>query len=149
LDVLKNYLELEKLRLGDKLNWIIDIDSSIEPSSIDIPNMILQPFVENAIWHGIARLTTSGEVKILISRGENGTLLFKIIDNGPGLYYETSQKKSHQSKGVQIIRERLLLLGKSKENNPVEILNRSDNKQGVESVVRLFPDVFREHKTTA
>ncbi len=149
LNVLRNYLELEKLRLGDKLNWAIEIESSIEPSSIDIPNMILQPFVENAIWHGIARLTTSGEVKILISRGENQSLVFRIIDNGPGLYDESSQKKSHQSKGVQIIRERLLLLGKSNGNNPVEIINRSDNQQGVESVVRLFQEVFREHKTTA
>jgi ligand-binding sensor domain-containing protein len=148
LDVLKNYLELEKLRLGDKLNWIIEIESSIEPSSIDIPNMILQPFVENAIWHGIARLAVSGEVKILISRGENESLVFRIIDNGPGLYHDNQQKKSHPSKGVEIIRERLLLLGKSKENNPVEIRNRSDQHQGVESVIRLFPEVFREKKTT-
>lgn len=82
LDFLERYLEIEKTRFGDRLQVQMDID----PSTLDarVPNLILQPLVENAIRHGIERRTSPGCVDISARRND-GELVVLICDDGPGL----------------------------------------------------------------
>ncbi|HEX8847798.1 MAG TPA: histidine kinase [Pyrinomonadaceae bacterium] len=82
LEFLKNYLEIEETRFQDRLTVRWDVD----PATLDarVPNLILQPLVENAIRHGIAPRASSGLVEIR-ARRENGTIQLEVRDNGPGL----------------------------------------------------------------
>jgi sensor histidine kinase YesM len=82
IDFLKQYLEIEQIRFQDRLTVKMDID----PETLDaiVPNLVLQPIVENAIRHGIAKRETAGRIELL-TRRESGALLLQVRDNGPGL----------------------------------------------------------------
>lgn len=82
LDFLKNYLEIEQTRFQDRLSIRMDV----EPSALNarVPNLILQPLVENAIRHGIALRAQPGFIEIRAAR-ENGMVKLQVSDNGPGL----------------------------------------------------------------
>jgi hypothetical protein len=111
----KNYLDLEKLRLGDKFDYVINIHETIESEDVFIPSMIIQPFVENAIWHGIANLEEKGYVYISFELHSQNSLKIIVEDSGIGV--ENSEKynirqESHLNLGMTIIRKRLNLLSK-------------------------------------
>ena len=82
LEFLTCYLEIERVRFQDRLTTSVDV----EPSALDIPvpNLILQPIVENALRHGVAQTRGPGRVEISAKR-ENGLLRIRVWDNGPGL----------------------------------------------------------------
>ncbi|HEX8129102.1 MAG TPA: histidine kinase [Pyrinomonadaceae bacterium] len=82
LEFLKCYLEIERIRFQDRLTTTLDIDA--QALDVQVPNLILQPIVENAIRHGIAPRSAPGRIDILAER-KNGTLRIRIKDNGPGL----------------------------------------------------------------
>ncbi len=82
LEFLRAYLEIEQVRLGDRLAVRYEVAADTLPARV--PNLILQPLVENAIRHGIAPRKARGEV-CLSARRENGTLHLEVRDNGPGL----------------------------------------------------------------
>jgi len=128
LEYLNLYLKLEKNRFGDKLQYTISIDEDIDKEETLIPSMLLQPYVENAIWHGIMPKESGGEIKIIIKVIENDYLNILIIDDGIGIENSLKDKKeTHSSKGMQLTQERLNLLGQigakpihlSVQQNPV------------------------------
>ena len=82
LEFLKCYLEIERIRFQDRLTTTLRIDP--QALNTQVPNLILQPIVENAIRHGIAPRSTPGQIDILAER-KNGTLRIRIKDNGSGL----------------------------------------------------------------
>ena len=113
IEYLNLYLSLEKNRFGDKFKYKINIEQQIDKEESFIPSMLLQPFIENAIWHGIMPQEDGGEVDINISLKEEGYLQINIIDNGIGIENSLKQKKSgHQSKGMDLTQERINLLNK-------------------------------------
>jgi sensor histidine kinase YesM len=83
LEALRLYLELESLRFDNKFNYKIECDPEMDADQIQVPPMLLQPFVENAIWHGLMNKEGEGHVWINISQ-ENSTLLCTITDDGIG-----------------------------------------------------------------
>lgn len=124
LETLSLYLELEKLRLNGLLNYHFHLEEHLETDLINVPPLILQPFVENAIWHGIAPKEVIGTINIFLKTNANETLLYATIeDDGVGLNHQQPYSE-HQSKGIQITRERL---GK---NSSVKVENRM-NECGV------------------
>jgi len=82
LDFLKCYLDIEQMRFGDRLVVEREIDTDIMDAYV--PNLILQPIVENAINHGINRIASKGRI-LLSARREEGLLVLEVYDNGPGL----------------------------------------------------------------
>jgi LytS/YehU family sensor histidine kinase len=88
LDFLKRYLEIEQLRFQDRLSAQFEID----PETVEalLPNLILQPVVENAVRHGVSKRTGTGSIRITTKR-HNGELQIFIYDNGPGLPREISE----------------------------------------------------------
>ncbi len=114
-DRLSNYLDLECLRMEKKFTYKIDIDSGFDPEDIMIPSMIIQPFVENSIWHGISAMEDKGFISIIFSLQENHSLKVIITDNGIGIRkaqeYNTSGDK-HLKLGMEMTRKRLELLGR-------------------------------------
>jgi len=112
LEYLNLYLKLEKNRFGDKLKYIFNIDEEIDKEETFIPSMLLQPYVENAIWHGIMPKETGGEILINIKLKDEFYLNIEIIDDGIGIDNSLKDKKeTHISKGMQLTKERLHLLG--------------------------------------
>ncbi len=115
------YLSLEKYRFGEKLRYAIEIDSSIDKEETFIPSMLLQPFIENAIWHGIMPKEEGGSVHIRIVPEGEDYLKISIIDDGIGIDNSLKQKQQgHQSKGMTLTRERVQLLNKI-EANPIHL----------------------------
>jgi two-component sensor histidine kinase len=115
VDRLVNYLNLEKTRLDGRFEFDIQIDEGFDEDTVYIPGMMVQPFVENAIWHGIATLPEGGKIQIRFDRINSRSLLIIIQDNGIGLKegLVNTEKSSHKSGlGISITRKRLQLLGK-------------------------------------
>lgn len=112
LERLKYYLDLEKVRFGNKLTYEIHVDENIQTSQTEIPNMVIQPIVENALWHGLLANNTEGFLNISFTKHDH---FIKVIvdDNGIGINESKKRKKSdHVSLGLQMIEERLGLLKK-------------------------------------
>lgn len=126
LERLEMYLALELLRFGKKLSYCITVDKKIDKDLLNIPNMIIQPFVENSIWHGILPLEAGGHITISIFY-ENTFLKIVVKDNGVGLEHKKNNDEtpSHLSKGMKIVKERLRLL--STKENPGDILKIYSN----------------------
>lgn len=107
---LENYLELQKLRFDDKLNYELKIDPSLKRNAVMIPPMLAQPFIENAIEHGIFYKTGEGFLSIKITLKDN-FLFYEIEDDGIGLKESLSLKdgsaQKHSSLAIHITRERI------------------------------------------
>ena len=120
MEKLELYLELEKLRFEDKLHYEINISPELDKYSILIPTMILQPYVENAVWHGIMPLEASGTVRISVDPHDKTSLCITIEDDGVGMEnscvyaHESTNKQhkteDHRSSGMKLTRERLHLM---------------------------------------
>jgi ligand-binding sensor domain-containing protein len=146
---LQLYLNLEKLRFQDGFSFEIKMGDGVEPESIMIPNMIIQPFVENTLWHGFIHAGGKGLLTISFSFEEvdidsalSQSLIIKITDNGIGLLEAyKSRKEDHISKGIQIVEERLRLLS-TKMQLPTPIMledlkSRNHHSHGTEVIISL------------
>jgi tetratricopeptide (TPR) repeat protein len=113
LEVLQLYLDMEKLRFRDAFGYSIVMDDELDAGDIHIPPLLLQPFVENAIWHGLMHKQERGMLTVTL-HAEDDMLTCIIEDNGIGrtkagmLKSKSAQK--HKSMGLQITAERLTLL---------------------------------------
>ncbi|WP_395054738.1 histidine kinase [Flavobacterium sp.] len=120
---LKLYLELEQVRFSN-FEFTINTSENIDCKNVSIPNMIVQPFIENAILHGVSHLKENdGKIVINFSL-TNATLTIEIIDNGYGINSSKPQDASHISKGISIITERLELLQLSYPDKTFSILQK-------------------------
>jgi hypothetical protein len=113
LETIRYYLRLEQMRFGDKVRYQINIDNNVIEEDWILPSLLLQPFVENALLHGIGPLSIPGNIIINISTASS-QLIIDIIDNGIGMERSIAQKidKKHISKGMTLIEERIKLLSK-------------------------------------
>ncbi len=115
LQLLKNYIALEQLRFGHSFEYAFEVDDDVDPYEVNIPPMLLQPFVENAILHGL-RHKKEGEGMLIISFTLNqDKLLCMIRDNGVGREKsrELNAKRGKSSLATSITEERIALLSKS------------------------------------
>lgn len=113
LDALELYLELEALRFKEKFDYTIDVDEDIDGMIMKIPTMLIQPFVENSICHGLVNKDGKGRVKIDLHQ-KNEHLVCTIEDNGIGreaaMEMAKSKNKNHNSLGTKITASRLNLV---------------------------------------
>jgi LytS/YehU family sensor histidine kinase len=117
IERLKLYLSLEKMRFQDKFDYALEVDEEIDKSETLIPPMILQPFVENSLKHGIMPLEGNGEISVHIQEEDENTLLVSIRDNGIGISASKKMKadrpNDHVSQGMTITQDRLKLFSKT------------------------------------
>ena len=131
-DTLNKYLELEKLRFEDSLNYYINIANAINSEVTYIPTMLIQPYVENAIKHGLLHKKNNRELSITISQLNQDTLQCIIEDNGIGRKHSKiiNQKrlKPHKSFGLQATTKRLDLINYGRKNKiGVHIIDLHDS----------------------
>jgi len=111
LTMLDNYLNIQQLLYDNKFNFAIKYDPSLETESILVPPMIAQPFIENAIKHGLRNKTNQGQITVIFEM-TNNKLLFTVIDNGEG-FGEIEQDHTKKSMAMAITKERLKSIAKN------------------------------------
>ena len=138
LDLLQNYLSLEKTRFTDKFNFDISVDENLNQQNLLIPGMLIQPFLENAIWHGLRYRTEKGFLKLHFEK-ENQYLKIAIKDNGIGIEESKKQKTIHQKnregRGMKNTLERIKLLNDLYKKDIRCSIKDSDNGVLVEIVM--------------
>lgn len=114
-EILVLYLKLEHYRFRDKFDYEIHIDEAISTETIEVPPMLIQPYIENAVWHGLRYKETRGKLIVNIS-SEDGFLIVEIIDDGIGRKksgeLKTPNQRRHNSTGLKNIQERLQIINK-------------------------------------
>ena len=126
IEFLNNYFEIQKLRYPSRFDYVINIENNIETSEIQLPSMIIQPFVENAIEHGFSENAEMGRI-ILDFSLNNGELKIAISDNGSGTNSTSASQKSYASRATQIVKDRLFLLNKQYRSNARFDINSQQN----------------------
>lgn len=124
ISMLDNYLRLEQMRFNHNFSYTFDINAGNDATSVKLPPMLIQPFVENAVLHGMSSLTSGGLIHIKFDRTPE--LLHIIVkDNGKG-FTSNNPDKLRTSLGVSITQKRLQYINDNKENN-YNITTRSDD----------------------
>ena len=116
LSMIELYVQLEAKRLGNKVNYNLSVQDSVDVSTLLVPPSILQPLVENSIWHGLSSKEQGGIVSIDI-RLENGMLLIHVDDNGVGRKNVQVLSKNKKSFGFSLTKERIAILNHLKKTN--------------------------------
>lgn len=133
---LQLYLSLEKIRFLEKMNYKIVIDNDIDTDETIIPAMLIQPFLENAIWHGIMPNEAGGMIRIEFNMDDDD-LIITILDDGIGILNSESRKKGgHISRGMTLIRERVNLLN-TLNKRQIYINQRQTGDHGTEVFIRI------------
>ncbi len=125
LTALKHYMDIERLRFDNKFDYELEIDNNIDQEFMEIPPMIIQPFVENAIIHGLVHSPDQGHIKISLQLQKN-FIFCTIEDNGIGRKKAQEIRDAsgiiRRSRGMLITRERLEILNKqNKEKFSVQV----------------------------
>lgn len=120
IEQLKKYLDLEHLRFQDKFDYEITVDENLDTETTFVPNMLIQPHLENAIWHGLRYRETKGLLQLRFGI-KNNKISVLIDDDGIGLTksaeLKTRNQKVHQSRGLTNTKERISLLNELYKTN--------------------------------
>jgi hypothetical protein len=141
VDTMKIYLELEHFRFGEKFDYQLEIADDIDPEIIRVPPMLIQPYIENAIWHGLRYKEEKGILNVRIFT-ENDLLYCTVKDNGIGrkksAALKTDHQKTYQSTGIKNTKERIELLNKMHGTRlNVSILDLEENGNAAGTLVRI------------
>lgn len=147
IEILNLYVELEAVRFKESFEYRISCDDDIETEEIRIPALLIQPFVENAIWHGLMHKET--DRKLLVRFREKGNDLYCVVeDNGIGrkkaaeLKLQSGPDKKHRSKGIDVSMERIKALKNSRGQAgsiTIEDLYHADGQAAGTRVAIIIP----------
>lgn len=137
IQYLNLYLSLEKIRFAEKMSYSINIDDAIDAEEIIIPSLLIQPFIENAMWHGLLPKEDGGWIQINFIRIDN-LLSIKILDNGIGISNSSKSKApgQHTSRGLELIHERVHLLNKINKTS-IHISQTQTGDSGTEVIISI------------
>jgi hypothetical protein len=144
IELLNTYLVLEENRFKTKFEYSIHVDHAIDRQKTEIPSMLIQPYIENAIWHGLLHKETKGELKVSFGKNKIG-IECVIEDNGIGREKAMQLKQrtvvKQQSMGMKVSKERLNLLGKLYHDKPdikiIDLKNESGEAVGTRVEIHI------------
>lgn len=141
IETLGIYLGLEHFRFGDKFEYSLDVEDDINPDELRIPSMLIQPYIENAIWHGLRYREEKGilQVKFYI---DDEKLFCSIYDNGIGrkksAELKTEHQKAYQSTGIKNTKERIEILNSlHKTTLGISLEDLEENGVGTGTLVKI------------
>ncbi|PZR27566.1 MAG: hypothetical protein DI535_10095 [Citrobacter freundii] len=144
VETLKLYIEMEAMRFKDKLHYQIDIAENMDMDYIDIPPMLIQPYVENAIWHGLMPKENGGTLLVSF-RCEDNNLQIIIRDNGVGRARAAELKSrsatAHRSFGMSITHERMELINQMYNTSMSVVINDLHDEQGNATGTEVIIDI--------
>jgi sensor histidine kinase YesM len=119
LEMLKLYLELESMRFKHKLTFAIETDPELDPELMHIPHMMVQPVVENAIWHGLMHKPEGGHIRIAFTHMDGSLLKVTIEDNGIGrqqsALFKSGKHTLRKSMGTKLLQDRIALMNRQSD----------------------------------
>ena len=146
ITMLEKYIVLEKQRLDDQFEYKIEIAPYLQTDFFEVPGMVIQPYVENAIWHGLMNKNEKGNLLLKFEK-QNGFLKCIVEDNGVGrkkaAELEKGRSPKHKSFGMTIAKKRLELLQKENEKLPeivVEDLYKKSEATGTKVTIFMAID---------
>jgi sensor histidine kinase YesM len=139
LETLRLYLDIEGLRFSQSFHYEINLKTNIIPDLINIPPMLIQPYVENAIWHGLLNKQGEGILKIDLSNDDD-YLQIIVEDNGLGRSEESKKSLNsnpkHESKGTKLTQERLELAGAA-QTEIIDLVDENGKAIGTKVVLKI------------
>jgi tetratricopeptide (TPR) repeat protein len=131
LETVELYMNIENIRFSNEINFKVIIDKDIDVHAVKIPSLILQPFLENALWHGLSSKEGEKNIELEVTRGADGFINISITDNGVGREVSEKIKESkvlkRKSIGIDITKERLANFSRDYLNSfNVQILDLYD-----------------------
>ncbi|MBK6543614.1 MAG: hypothetical protein IPG10_20630 [Flavobacteriales bacterium] len=118
LETLRGYMDLERKRMQEKFDFTITVDDALDPEEVMVPPLVVQPFVENAIWHGMAGKEGKGHIRLNVeARGKQ--LLWIIEDDGVGRNARRNRRHSHR-----VIRQRKTSLGTAITRSRLDLVQK-------------------------
>ena len=139
LEILGIYLELEHFRFKDKFDYKIHIDESLDNDDFEIPPMLIQPYIENAIWHGLRYKENSGNLNLKLTKQETD-LHVAISDNGIGrkksAELKTNNQKKNRSTALRNIKERIQIVNELHDLK-INVTIKDFHKDGTGTIVEL------------
>ncbi len=143
IELLELYVQLEHFRFQDKFEYRIDVDPEIDIKQYMIPPMLLQPYVENAVWHGLRYKSEKGLLSIDFKKKDNDTIEIIIADNGIGreksMSLKTLNQKKQKSQGMSNIKKRIQILNTMyKDKVDVFISDLAQEEDGAGTKVKLL-----------
>jgi len=142
IEILELYMDLEKLRLNNKFSYKIIVDENIDPQFEEIPPMLIQPYVENAIWHGISHKIGDGIIKISFNLIGENLLKCEIEDDGIGRKKSAELNKKRDkntSLGMSITKERLEIINSLKDSKlNINIIDLEEKNYPTGTKIELF-----------
>jgi LytS/YehU family sensor histidine kinase len=147
IETCKLYLQLEAMRFDAKFSYSVNIDDNIDLKSVQVPALIIQPFIENAIWHGIVPRSTGGGVSLNVNQN-NGVIDIVIEDDGIGRDASRQNRSdsglTHQSKGVNLTQSRLELDNLLQQRQAsLETIDKKDEK-GISAGTKVIIKIKEE-----
>ncbi|WP_375448322.1 histidine kinase [uncultured Fibrella sp.] len=146
LETLRLYLEMETMRFQQKVRYTIQVSETIDAEAIQIPPLLLQPFVENAIWHGLMHKEEGGLVRVLVEQPQADRLRIEIADDGVGrakaAEYKSKSATRNKSFGMKLTADRIELINQLYQTHTriqVEDLIDEQGRATGTSVIVLIP----------
>ncbi len=144
LESLRLYLEMEALRFNYQFDYKISVSNELDIDVLKVPPLIIQPYAENAIWHGLMHKEEKGQLDIEISEEDN-KLLCKITDNGIGRAlagsFASKSATVHKSMGMRITASRIAMMQNTKENKAAitihDLINSDGSAAGTEVIISM------------
>ncbi len=140
LEIIELYLKLEHSRFSDKFNYTVDIDKKINLNEIRIPPMLIQPYIENAVWHGLRYKESKGMLTVKLKK-ENDFITAIITDDGIGRKYSQEYKTKHQkagsSTGMKNTHNRLNIINEVYKTRYKVSIDDLDKEEGTGTVVEI------------
>ena len=133
LETVELYMNIENIRFSNEINFEVTVDKDIDSHTVKIPSLILQPFLENALWHGLSSKEGKKKIVLHVSKGGGGFIHIDITDNGIGRDMAEKIKEGkvlkRKSIGIDITKERLTNFSRDYQNSfNLEILDLFDAK---------------------
>ncbi len=148
IDINKLYVELEQMRFNQSFDFKIEINESLDTDDIQVPSMLLQPFIENAVWHGLMHKKDKGLLLIRIEKSPNQSFVISIIDNGIGRIAAAELKSksatNQKSHGMGITSERVDIYNKLNnlwliEQQTIDLVDENNQAKGTQINLTFNP----------
>jgi ligand-binding sensor domain-containing protein/competence protein ComGC len=142
LDTMALYIELEQLRFENAFEYVCEVDACIDAADIVIPTLVIQPYIENAIWHGLMPLDRKGHIFLRITKHDN-KLKIILTDDGIGrkasdMITKKVKSEAHQSMGTNLTSSRIKLFGDDATNSVQIIDNYNDQQEATGTTVEII-----------
>ena len=144
LETMKLYLNIENIRFSNEIDFTITVEPSINTEIIKIPSLVLQPFLENSIWHGLSSKEDNKKIDLNVFQNEPNYITIEIIDNGIGRVAseQLNLKKDlkRNSVGIDITKARLVNFSESYTNSyiiNIEDLYENDKPTGTKIILQI------------